>query len=50
MYQLDLYNAAMLKNATAYSPAIDLRKYDLPAWQFSLYHIHAGTAGFGWNG
>jgi hypothetical protein len=45
MYQIDLYNAAVAKNVTVYSKEIDLAKYDLPAWQFALYHIHAGTAG-----
>ena len=44
MYQIDLYNSA-LDIGTDYSEEIDLRKYFLPAWQFSLYHIHAGTVG-----
>lgn len=44
MYQIDLYNKA-LAIGTDYSNIVNLGPYKLPAWQFSLYHIHAGTAG-----
>ena len=44
MYQVDLYNKA-LDVGTAYSEELDLNNYNLPAWEFALYHIHAGTAG-----
>jgi len=44
MYQIDIYNSA-LDVGTAYSNIVDLGTYYLPAWQFSLYHIHAGTVG-----
>ena len=44
MYQVDLYNEA-LDVGTDYSEVVDLANYRLPAWQFALYHIHAGTAG-----
>jgi len=43
MYQVDLYNEA-LAQGTDYSEEIDLSDYDLPAWQFALYHIHAGAS------
>ena len=44
MYQVDLYNKA-LNVGTDYSDSVDLSMYNLPAWEFALYHIHAGTAG-----
>lgn len=44
MYQVDLYNEA-LDIGTDYSKELDLRKYDLPAWQFALYYVFAGTVG-----
>jgi len=43
MYQIDLYNEA-LAQGTDQSMELDLNDYDLPAWQFALYHIHAGAA------
>jgi len=44
MYQIDLYNKA-LNVGTEYSNTVDLTTYRLPAWEFGLYHVHAGTVG-----
>ena len=44
MYQVDLYNKG-LNVGTGYSNIIDLATYRLPAWQFALYYLFAGTAG-----
>ena len=42
MYQEDLYNEA-LNVGTDYTDKLDLSKYRLPAWQFSLIHSHTGA-------
>lgn len=44
MYQVDLYNKG-LDVGTDYSNVIDLGTYKLPAWQFALYYVFAGTVG-----
>ncbi len=44
MYQVDLYNKG-LDVGTDYSNVIDLGIYHLPAWQFALYYLFAGTVG-----
>jgi len=44
MYQISLYNGA-LNVGTDYSDIVNLTTYRLPAWEFGLYHIHAGTVG-----
>ena len=44
MYQVDLYNKA-LDVGTDYSNVLDLATYNLPAWQFALYYVFAGTVG-----
>lgn len=43
MYQVDLYNEA-LAQGTDQSMELDLNDYELPAWQFALYHKHTGAA------
>jgi len=44
MHQISLYNGA-LDVGTDYSDIVNLTTYRLPAWEFGLYHIHAGTVG-----